>query len=56
MLQPELLAEIPRGRMFPITELLDGCLKRKRTVGAYHMQETWNDIGLPEEYSALHRG
>ena len=56
VLQPELLAEIPRGRMFPITELLDGCLKRKRTVGAYHMQETWNDIGLPEEYSALHRG
>jgi hypothetical protein len=37
--------------MFPITELITGCLKDNLTVGAYHMQEEWNDIGIPEEYA-----
>lgn len=56
VLQPDLMERIPRGEMYPITALLDDCLKRKLGVGAYHMQEAWNDIGLAEEYSALHRG
>lgn len=54
-LQPDLIAQVPKGRMYPITELIDGCLKAKRPVGAYHMQETWNDIGLPEEYARVHQ-
>lgn len=51
VLNPELLPLIPKGRMFPITDLLNGCLKDGKRVGAYHMQEVWNDIGLPEEYA-----
>ena len=50
------MERIPKDELYPITALLEDCLKRKRGVGAYHMQEVWNDIGLAEEYSALHRG
>jgi len=53
VLAPEVVARVPKGRMFPITELIDGCLKDKLPVGAYHMQELWNDIGMPEEYARV---
>jgi dTDP-glucose pyrophosphorylase/CBS domain-containing protein len=56
VLNPELIPTIPKNRMFPITELLNGCLKDGRRVGAYHMQEAWNDIGLPEEYQRAQQG
>ena len=55
VLDPALVARVPKGRMYPITELLEGCLKEKLPIGAYHMQEEWNDIGLPEEYARSQR-
>lgn len=55
VLNPELIPTIPKGRMYPITDLLNGCLKNGKRVGAYHMQETWHDIGLPEEYASAHQ-
>lgn len=55
VLSPEVVARVPGGRMFPITELFEGCLKDGLPLGAYHMQEAWNDIGLPEEYERAHR-
>lgn len=56
VLSPAAVTLIPTGRMYPITELVDDLLRRKRGVGAYHMQESWNDIGLPEEYTKAHPG
>lgn len=56
VVSPETVALVPKGRMYPITELVDTCIKQRQGVGAYHMQETWNDIGLPEEYQGAHRG
>ena len=56
VLNPELIPTIPKGRMYPITELLNGCLKDGKRVGAYNMQEVWNDIGLPEEYQRAQGG
>ncbi len=56
VLNPELIPTIPKNRMYPITELLNGCLKDGKRVGAYHMQEAWNDIGLPEEYQRAQGG
>jgi dTDP-glucose pyrophosphorylase len=56
VLSPETVARVPKGRMYPITELLDGCMKDGQSVGAYHMEETWNDIGLPEEYQRAQNG
>ncbi len=55
VLNPELIPLIPKGRMYPITELLNGCLQSGKRVGAYHMQEPWSDIGLPEEYASAHQ-
>lgn len=56
VLNPELIPTIPKGRMYPITDLLNGCLKDGKRVGAYNMQEVWNDIGLPEEYQRAQGG
>ena len=49
------VAMVPKNRMYPITELVDELIKKKQGVGAYHMQESWNDIGLPEEFARAQR-
>ena len=54
VLNPDLIPTIPKNCMYPITDLLNGCLKSGKRVGAYHMQEIWNDIGLPDEYQRVH--
>lgn len=54
-IDPAVLQLIQRDRMYPITELIEHCLRDGRPVGAYHMQEAWNDIGLPEEYAKAQR-
>jgi NDP-sugar pyrophosphorylase family protein len=56
VLSPGILPRIAKDRMYPITELLESCLKDEGGVGAYHMQEAWNDIGLPEEYARAQSG
>ena len=55
-IEPRLLARIPGDRLFPITELFDDCLQRGEPLGGYHLDETWNDIGLPEEYARVGSG
>jgi len=55
VLAPDILKRVATDRLYPITELLESCLKEERGVGAYHMQEMWNDIGLPEEYARVHQ-
>lgn len=50
VVDPTLLELIPRGQPFPITELANACLARDLAVGGYRMDESWIDIGLPEEY------
>ena len=52
VLEPALLARVPQGRPFPITELWQGCLDDGLLLGAYSMQEDWIDIGRPEQYAA----
>ncbi len=54
-LAPDLLPRIPGDRLFPITELFDDCLRRGESLGAYHLDETWDDVGLPEEYARVSR-
>ena len=55
-IEPRLLQRIPGDRLYPITELFDDCLTRDEAIGGYHLQELWNDVGLPEEYSRLSSG
>ncbi|MDQ3030781.1 MAG: nucleotidyltransferase family protein [Myxococcota bacterium] len=45
-----LLELIPPAQPFPITDLANACLAKGLPVGGYRMDESWIDIGLPEEY------
>jgi dTDP-glucose pyrophosphorylase len=55
-LEPRLIARIPGDRLYPITELFDDCLIRGERLGGYHLDEVWNDIGLPDEYARVSAG
>lgn len=50
VLNPALVRRV-EPRFFPITELLNNALAAEERVGAYHMQEPWQDIGLPDEFT-----
>lgn len=50
---PEALDLVPGDRAYPITELFNTCLQTSRPVGAYHLQEYWSDVGLPEEFTRV---
>jgi dTDP-glucose pyrophosphorylase len=52
-LDPSLLDAIPANEPYPITELFEGVMRSGRKVGAYHMQEPWVDIGLPDEFQRV---
>lgn len=47
VLEPDLISKIPDGRLFPITELLDQCLKHGWPVGLWPVRGHWQDIGRP---------
>lgn len=49
VLEPTLLARIPRGELFPITDLFDDCLASDLPIGIWQMREHWQDIGRPHE-------
>jgi len=51
VLSPRVLQLIPRGRVFPITELLVRCLQRGLRVGAHEILDEWTDVGRKEELS-----
>lgn len=53
VLEPDLLARIPRDRAYPITDLFAGCIADRRAIGAFPLQEEWHDIGLPVEYERV---
>ena len=55
MLSPESLDLVPEVGPFTMTSLLDNCMARKMPVGAYRMQESWQDIGLPSEFQSAQR-
>jgi dTDP-glucose pyrophosphorylase len=48
-LQPELLDRVPTDRLYPITSLLDDCLRRGEPVGVWRMPGSWLDVGRPAE-------
>jgi dTDP-glucose pyrophosphorylase len=52
VLSPAIVKRVPAKQATPITALINGCLSRNEPVGAYHMQETWNDVGVPDEYDS----
>lgn len=49
VVEPRLLPRVPAGELFPITALLDDCLRRGERVGVWQMPGDWLDIGRPAE-------
>jgi dTDP-glucose pyrophosphorylase len=57
ILEPHLLAEIPEGRFFHITELIENIRSRGGRVGVFPISEkSWLDIGEWPEYIKTVRG
>ena len=48
VISPEVLRLVPNG-FFPITELLESCLKTGCSVGGFLLQDDWADVGTPIE-------
>jgi dTDP-glucose pyrophosphorylase len=57
ILEPNLLNEIPKNRIFHITDLINKVSKRKGNIGVFPVsQKSWTDIGnWAEYYSYLQR-
>lgn len=49
VLAPDAVRMVPQHCEFPITELFRTCLDRNLAVGAYLVEDEWEDIGRPEE-------
>ena len=49
VLEPELLARVPRDTYFPLPALVEECLDRHEVVGAFQVEDDWIDIGEPQE-------
>lgn len=49
VLEPALLARVPKGTYFPLPALVEECLDRKEPVGAYRIAGDWVDVGLHQE-------
>ena len=45
---PEILTRITEGN-FPITNLFESCIERNEPIGGFVIEESWADIGLPDE-------
>jgi len=50
VIDPQIVAQVPREEFYPITNLVAHCIERGLPVGGYHLQEAWSDIGLPQEF------
>lgn len=56
VLNPALLARVPGGRDFPITEIFTDCLQRGEPVGAYEVADDWIDVGQREQLKQAREG
>jgi dTDP-glucose pyrophosphorylase len=56
ILEPKLLARVPRQQDFPITNLFEDCLRRGEALGAYEIEDDWIDIGQREQLKLAREG
>ncbi|HET9051007.1 MAG TPA: sugar phosphate nucleotidyltransferase [Candidatus Dormibacteraeota bacterium] len=52
-LDPGLVARVPPGREFPMTEVVARCVAAGNRVGAYWLDGSWDDVGRPEDLSRV---
>lgn len=46
-LQSDLIPEIPSGRPVPMTDVIERCLEKGKTVSAWRVVGEWHDVGQP---------
>jgi len=51
LLDPAVLADIPRSCFYPMTALFERLLAEKRPVSVYRIEEDWIDVGRREDLS-----
>ena len=49
VLNPALLERVPRDTMYTIPALVEDCLARGESVGAFPIEDDWLDVGHPQE-------
>ncbi len=49
LLDPGLLARIPKDEAYTVPALVEDCLGRGEAVGAFRIEDEWLDIGRPQE-------
>lgn len=49
VLNPEVLAMIPKNKVFPLTDLFNKMLLKNKKIGVYQMDEDWIDVGRIDE-------
>lgn len=49
VVEPRLLAPIPAGVNYPITDLVQSCLDRGEQIAGWELAGDWHDIGRPQE-------
>jgi NDP-sugar pyrophosphorylase family protein len=47
--EPDLIARIPQGKPYPLPALLEDCINRQESVGAFRIEKDWIDIGRQRE-------
>ena len=56
VLDPDVVARVPRGQPFPITSLFADALGRGEAVGGFEIVDEWIDIGSREQLRAAREG
>lgn len=51
VLEPEVIARVPRGGAYPLPALVEECLERQEPVGAFRVESDWIDVGRQTELS-----
>jgi dTDP-glucose pyrophosphorylase len=49
VLEPSILEHVPQGQEFQMTALFESLLKAKRPVGLFDFEDSWLDVGRPED-------
>jgi len=54
VLEPAALDFVARDTEFPITALFERLLQEKMAVGVYNFEDSWFDVGVPEDLRRVH--
>jgi len=49
VIDPALVARVPRDTFFPLPTLVEQCIDRGERVGPFRINEDWADVGRHEE-------